>query len=109
MWTGLTIDDTSVKQGCVQVLSTRIFLQAPLHAMLPSTMFVAVPLFGNAVLTGQVATREPRAYMIGYLRLSRIVWIRRADGSDVSAFEEACTYSLCEFFDGPFYELKVLC
>jgi hypothetical protein len=53
MWTGLAIGDPSVEQGCVQVLSTRILLQTPLHVVLPSTMFVAVVaphrLFGNAV------------------------------------------------------------
>jgi hypothetical protein len=84
-------------KGCVQGLSTRILLQTPLHVVLPSTMFVAVlaphRLLNNAVLAGQVATREPQAYLISYLRLSRIVWTCRADGSGVSVFEDACAYS----------------
>jgi hypothetical protein len=46
------MDYPSVEQGCLQVLSTRILLQTPLHLLLPSTMIVAmlVPhlFFGNA-------------------------------------------------------------
>jgi hypothetical protein len=42
MWTGLTVDDASVEQGCVQVLSTRIPLQTHVHVVLPPKMFVAV-------------------------------------------------------------------
>jgi hypothetical protein len=50
--TGLTIEYTSVKQGCMQVLRIRIILQTPLHLLLPSTMFIAMLgphlFFGNA-------------------------------------------------------------
>jgi hypothetical protein len=56
------MDYTSVEHSCMQVLSTQILVQSPLHLLLPSTMFVTVLLphllVGKADLAEQVATRE---------------------------------------------------
>jgi hypothetical protein len=61
----------------MQVLSTHILLQTPLHLVLPWKMFVTVLMshrfFGNANLAEQVATREHPAYLISCLQLSLIV------------------------------------
>jgi hypothetical protein len=114
------MDYPSVEQGCLQVLSTRVLLQTPLHLLLPSMMFVTVLVlhrfFGNADLSEQVATREHPAYLKSCLRLSRLVSICREDRLGVSASEGACAYSchlavhtIYDIFDSGFMTLEVCC
>jgi hypothetical protein len=85
--TGLTMDYPSVKQGCVQVLIMRILLQTSFISLLSCChrqRFVAVLspnlFFGDAEPVEQVATREHPAYLISYLRLSRIMSTSRVLG-----------------------------
>jgi hypothetical protein len=91
------MDYSSVEQGCMQVLSTQILMQTPLHLLLPSMMFVTVfvshRFFGNGNLAEQVATREHPAYLKSGLRLSRLVSTGRINRLGVSASEDTGAYS----------------
>jgi hypothetical protein len=104
----------------MQVFSTQFLLQTPSHLVLPSKMFVTVLAphrsFGNANLAEHVAAREPPAYLIHCLRLSRIVSTGRIERLGMSASEGACTYSchlavdaMYDIFDSGFMTLEFRC
>jgi hypothetical protein len=90
------MDYPSVEQGCLRVISTRIFVQTPLDLALPSMMFVTVLVshlfFRQRGLAEQVTTREHPAYLKSGLRLSCLVSTDRVDRLGVSASEDACAY-----------------